>query len=185
MKINEKGFWMNDTQEGHANDETLSVALISLFDVLGVRSILDLGCGPGFYLSKFKTAGYVCDGFDGNPNTPKLTNGLASVLDLSIPCDLGKKYDCVISLEVGEHLPKKYESVFIDNITKHAKEWLILSWAIPGQTGDGHVNCQTNEYVAREIIKKGFDRLMEFEKNLRDSAKFFWFKNTIMVFKRV
>jgi SAM-dependent methyltransferase len=184
MKINENGFWMNDTTEGHANDDNLRAALLELFEKLKIESVLDLGCGPGFYLAGFKNAGYVCDGFDGNPYTEQLTNGLAKVADLSKVFRLGKEYDCVLSLEVGEHIPKIYEQTFVDNVVSHSKKYVILSWAIPGQTGDGHVNCQTNEYVSEEMRIKGFTRLFAFEKDLRVAAKFFWFKNTLMVFKR-
>lgn len=185
MKINENGFWMNETAEGHANDEGLRSMLINLFAELGIKSVLDLGCGPGFYLAGFKEAGYICDGFDGNPHTEQLTKGLAKVADLSKALVLDNQYDCVLSLEVGEHIPKDYTQIFLENVTSHTNKYVILSWAVPGQNGDGHVNCQTNEYVSGEMLKKGFNRLTFFEKVLRDSAKFFWFKNTLMVFKRI
>jgi SAM-dependent methyltransferase len=184
MKINEKGFWMNETQEGHANDEGLSLALINLVEKLGVKSILDLGCGPGFYLSKFKAAGYICDGFDGNPYTEQLTQGLAKVADLSKEFFLNIEYDCVLSLEVGEHIPKVYEQAFIDNVCRHANKYVILSWAVPGQHGDGHVNCQTNEYIASVLLSRGFKRITTHEEELRKKSNFPWFKNTLMVYTR-
>ncbi len=39
------------------------------------------------------------------------------------------KYDWIISLEVAEHIPAQFESIYIDNLVKHAKEGIILSWA--------------------------------------------------------
>lgn len=184
MKINEKGFWMNDTQEGHANDNGLSLALIDFFEKLNLSSMVDLGCGPGFYLSKFKAAGYVCDGFDGNPYTEQLTQGLAKVADLSEKLFLNTTYDCVLSLEVGEHIPEDCEQIFIDNICRHSNKYVILSWAVPGQNGDGHVNCRSNDYIETSFKTRGFSRLFDYERALRASAEHHWFKNTLMVFSK-
>jgi hypothetical protein len=65
--------------------------------------------------------------------------------------------DLVISIEVGEHIPKEFEQVFIDNICSHTNSKLILSWAIVGQGGDGHVNCQNNDYIIAKLKEKGFE----------------------------
>jgi tryptophanyl-tRNA synthetase len=51
------------------------------------------------------------------------------------------QYDWIISLEVAEHIPEKYEAVYLDNIFRHAKEGIILSWAVPGQIGLSLVVC--------------------------------------------
>ena len=41
----------------------------------------------------------------------------------------------VMSLEVGEHIPADYEAIFLDNLARHAKEGVLLSWARPNQGG--------------------------------------------------
>lgn len=49
--------------------------------------------------------------------------------DLSQPMHLGKKYEWVMSLEVAEHVPKKYEANFVENLIRHAckgQHWLEL-----------------------------------------------------------
>jgi len=46
----------------------------------------------------------------------------------------------ILSLEVAEHIPAQFESIYIDNLVKHAKEDIILSWAKLGQSGHSHVN---------------------------------------------
>ena len=58
-------------------------------------------------LSRFTSKRYDIDGYDGNPYAP------CNLVDLSEPVILDKKYDWIISFEVGEHIPKKYEDVFI------------------------------------------------------------------------
>jgi hypothetical protein len=184
MKINKRGFWENETIVGHYNDNTLLKEIKNILIENKIKSIVDFGCGPGFYLKNIKDIVDYFEGYDGNPNTPLLTDGLCSVLDLSKDFDLNKKFDCVLSLEVGEHIPKDFESIFLDNITKHSSNLVILSWAIVGQGGDGHVNCQNNDYIISEMYKRGFSYDEDLSKNVRSKNVVFWFKNTFMVFKK-
>ena len=61
---------------------------------------------------------------------------------------------------------------------------VILSWALPGQAGHGHVNCQPNEWVISKMDALGYDYDAERAKAGRDVAQLPWFKNTFMVFHR-
>ena len=88
------------------------------------------------------------------------------------------------SLEVGEHLPKKYEETFFENLAKTSKEGIILSWAIPGQGGDGHFNEQPNAYVKEKMTNLGFTNNLKLEEAFRSASTLTWFQNTIMVFER-
>ena len=92
--------------------------------------------------------------------------------------------DYVLCLEVGEHVPQDFESILIDNIDRHNSKGVILSWAIIGQGGDGHVNCKNNEYIKNIFLNLGYENDIREEKYLRQNSLFDWFKNTIMVFKR-
>ena len=47
-------------------------------------------------------------------------------MDLTIPQFGIRQYDWIISLEVAEHIPKKYEAVYLDNILRHATKRIIL-----------------------------------------------------------
>ena len=98
--------------------------------------------------------------------------------------NLGKRWDWVMSLEVGEHIPKEYEQIFIDNIVKHACKGIILSWAVVGQGGHNHINCQNNDYVIQQMNSRGL-HLDQFNTTEgRKRIKYLgYFKNTLMVFK--
>ena len=85
-----------------------------------------------------------------------MTNGLAQVLDLSKPFDLKIRYDCVISFEVGEHIPPQKEKIFIENLVKHSKKYIAISWAIPGQGGTGHFNEKSNQYIIKKFSEYDF-----------------------------
>ena len=182
MKINQNGYWENPTGEGHAYDCRLSQAILKLIKKHDFEYLLDLGCGMADYSKHFSRFGIQCDAYDGNPNTKELTGGIGQVLDLSKQIDLGCSYDVVLSLEVGEHIPATNEQKFIDNICNHATSMIILSWAVPGQAGDGHVNCQSNEYIIAEMNKRGFYLENVFTAKLRKSSSLWWFKNSLMVF---
>ena len=182
--INERGFWEDDGVHNHKYDLPLNEALIKYLRKQGVVSILDLGCGPGEYASKFIKENFYCECYDGNPNTPQISKNLCKVLDVSSPIDLGNQYDCVLSLEVGEHIPEQYESVFIDNIVRHSRNLIIISWATIWLGGYGHFNERANDYIENLFSRKRFYRDKEAETFLRNSPQWWWFKNTIMVFKK-
>ena len=91
-----------------------------------------------------------------------------------------------MSLEVGEHIPAEFEDVFISNITKHVKKTLIISWAVEGQGGDGHVNCKNNDYIIAQIEERGFKYNKKASTELRKAAtNASWFSYTLMVFNKV
>lgn len=184
FKIDEKGFWYCENEEGHCFDQLLCNELQSIFFENKINSIVDFGCGPGKYVKSFRNSNLDCIGYDGNPNTPKYTDGVCKVLDLSEDFDLNTKFDCVMSLEVGEHIPKQYEKTFIDNLSKHVSNYLIISWAVPGQGGDGHVNCQTNQYVIDEVCSRGFTLNYDLSNRIRNASSLSWFKNTLFVFEK-
>lgn len=184
--INKNGFWETNTEIGHVHDKSLCNSLINYLKEKNVKTLIDFGCGMADYVKSIINEKIICEAYDGNPNTEILTNGIGKVLDLSKEFNLNKKVDCVLSLEVGEHIPKEYEQIFINNLCNHSNDLIILSWAIIGQSGDGHVNCQNNDYVISELKKRGFSYELDSSIKLRNSisnAK--WFKNTIMIFKKV
>jgi SAM-dependent methyltransferase len=182
MDIHEKGYWLTkDVTNTHDCDMPLCDEIIRLFGK--VKSVIDIGCGNGGYTKRFLENKINCTGYDGSPLTPEITNGLCKVQDFSEPVDLGV-FDLVLSLEVGEHIPVNYEQIFIDNLVKAAKKYIILSWGVEGQGGIGHVNCRNNDYVISQLSKRGFEFDKKASGSLRNKSTFPWFKNTVMVFGR-
>ncbi len=181
MKIKDTGAWEGlDAVKEHGTDWPLAYAIANFCQESNF-TVTDLGCGTGDYMRTCINAGVSIKGYDGNPDTETLTNGLGQVLDLANPITLATT-DCVISLEVGEHIPATFEHIFIQNVCKTATKYIILSWAIPGQGGCGHVNCQSNEYIISQIEKYNFSYDEEITQILKRCSTFAWFKNTIMCF---
>lgn len=189
MKINERGYWENPTAEGHAHDEGLAKALVNFFRKEDAKTILDVGCGDGYYLLILDDAGFDVRGVDGNPHTPSFTKNLGLVGDLTKQIYLGK-YDWVLCLEVGEHIPEEYENTFLGNLHSHNTKGIILSWAIRGQGGDGHINCLDNIDVIAKLDKYGYLYSADETAKLRGKCAEYpkdgwWFRNTLMVFHKV
>ena len=180
--ISENGSWLIDDENTseHCFDQSLCNSIIEFISEKKFSSLYDLGCGLGGYVFQIKKNGFKIDGYDGNPHTDKLTYGLCKVLDLSKPQSLELR-DCTISLEVGEHIPKEFEQVFINNLCKSSKN-IILSWAVEGQNGYGHVNCRNNDYVINQIESRGYRYDDVVSKKLREKSNLSWFKNTLMDF---
>jgi len=171
--MTESGAWTTTEEwQTHVFDEPLSRFIATLFD----GDFVDIGCGNGSYVRYLEAKGHDCIGYDGSPMTDY------RIADFSIPQDVGT-YDNVLCLEVGEHIPEQYEQIFLNNVCLASKKYVILSWAIPGQGGTGHVNCRENYYIIGGMQKRGF--LIDPVKTeiLRYEASISWFKNTILIFR--
>lgn len=185
FSINLKGFWESDSDYAHVYDGLLSGALITYLKDNDIKSVYDFGCGMGDYAKDMINNGIICKAYDGNPFTKELTNGIGEVLDLSIPVQL-EKFDCVLSFEVGEHIPAEYETVFINNLVNNTKSKIILSWAVEGQGGTGHVNCRNNDYIINIFKNKNFSYDQQASMYLRNHVSNApWFRNTIMIFNKL
>ena len=182
-EISSRGYWIGSDTTWHATDQLLAESIAQFLKQEDAKSVVDFGCGTGDYVRFFLREGFASEGYDGNPQTPLITRGLCHVIDLSTPFDLEKKFDWVVSLEVGEHLPHQFESVFIDNLRRHAIKGIILSWAEKGQGGTGHFNEQNNDYIKSIFSKFGYKNDIAAENEMRKHAECPWFKNTIMVFR--
>ena len=186
ININEHGFWDGEfAVDHHAYDESLSNAIVNFLKNENVKNIVDLGCGLAKYVKNFIENGIDATGYDGNPKTPELTNNLAHVKDLAVPFTFETPYEWIMSIEVGEHLPPQYEDVYIQNLHNNNTKGIIMSWALEGQGGLGHFNEHSNEYIKQKIMDLGYINDFDAEHFLRESSTLWWFKDTIMVFRKI
>lgn len=182
--IKDTGAWSIKNMNEHVFDDKLAFFILSFFKKKGLKDCIDLGCGPGEYVKYFIKNGISSiRGYDGNINTPFLSDGLCEVQDLTEDFNVGTS-DLVLCLEVGEHVPEKYEDILIENITKHVNKYLIISWGIPGQGGYGHVNCRDNIYIINKMKERGLKHVKKYTNLLRKHSSTTWFNNTLMMFKK-
>jgi len=182
----ETGIWSLDTaKRRHRYDEKLAEYLGTMCGSLS--SIADIGCGRGDYCKYLKDMGIpTVHGYEGTIGIKEISAyGDIMTVDLTKERWVGIDYDLVLCLEVGEHIPHQHEQCFIDNLCRYANKDLILSWAVPGQGGAGHINELSNEYIIGELAKRGFEFNKDVSDKLREASSRKWFKNTLMKFEKV
>jgi cyclopropane fatty-acyl-phospholipid synthase-like methyltransferase len=185
MKAHERGYWLvGKGSRDHRFDTLLSKSIINYLKVNMIKSAIDLGCGEGHYVNDLNNNGINCLGYDGNPNTTSITNNRCQIMDLSKPQVFEQKSEFTISLEVAEHIPKQFEDIYIQNVHNSNTKGIILTWAIPGQGGHGHVNEQPNEYALNKFLSLGYKYNTTDSNILRNNAELWWFKKTIMVLEK-
>ena len=170
-------------------------------------TVVDLGCGFGQYGKHWKFVGTVPSkltwhGFDGSENIEKATDNEVTFFDLSELRALPLKAPLPaehyrMSIEVAEHLPQDMEGYFIFHLFGSGGPMptaVVFSWAVVGQGGHGHVNCQNYEYVQCLVEKVvGYDLDTSTGAALRDvieqptptsGSPTWWLRNTVFVLRR-
>mmetsp|Transcript_1728 Transcript_1728/g.3791 ORF Transcript_1728/g.3791 Transcript_1728/m.3791 type:complete len:339 (-) Transcript_1728:4749-5765(-) len=161
--------------------------LIFEFSRENTTSVNDFGAGIAQYKAAITSALPHIEyrAYDGAGNGEEYTSGMMQYADLTIPLDLPVA-DWVISLEVGEHIPSKYEGMLLRNIHRHNSKGVILSWAVLGQKGHSHINDHSNEYIVRTFVGMGYIHDIELSNRLRNGTdNYMWFTKSIMVFRKV
>ena len=122
-----------------------------VLDRIKVKSVVDVGCGTGSWLTTFMERG-VTDvvGLDG-PWVP--ISDLEVSPEKFVAVDftrldtlrLNRRFDLVVCLEVAEHLGPEHAAEFIDRLVAMGS-CILFSAAVPRQGGVGHFNEQWPSY---------------------------------------
>jgi SAM-dependent methyltransferase len=122
-------------------------------------SVLDVGCGVGTWLTVAGERGILdflgVDGAYVNPQMLKIPRERFLPHDLQKPLELNRRFDLVMSLEVGEHLPESAAQTFVDSLVRHGPV-VLFSAAVPGQGGTAHINEQWPRYWAERFHGRGY-----------------------------
>ena len=163
----------------HQHSNRLMEAVIKLFNKEKV--VLDFGCGHNFYVSVLRHLGYSAIGFDMVDMGSKYFIQKDITKEFRFPVTAVSN---IISLEVGEHIPAELADIYLDNITAYKGD-IIMSWAVEGQAGIGHINCRNNDWVIEQMNKRGYNLDKDKTDFLRKaviSCHCNWFLNTLMYF---
>ena len=144
-----------------------------LFQVLSRKfnpqRILDVGCATGLYLRPFYKAGYDVLGWEINAGAlalSELPKGVIQLQDITKYAGTGMRFDLVLCLETFEHIEESKAKAGITNLCKQSNR-ILFSAAIPGQSGEGHINCQKKEYWEVMFREQGFERRKMIEDELK------------------
>jgi SAM-dependent methyltransferase len=120
-----------------------------ILELVQPKSVVDIGCGDGAWLSVFQQAGvddiFGADGDYVDRETLLIPGDRFKAIDLSSSFALDRKFDLAVSLEVAEHLPPASARGFIASLVRLAP-LVLFSAAIPLQGGAHHVNEQWPDY---------------------------------------
>jgi cyclopropane fatty-acyl-phospholipid synthase-like methyltransferase len=164
-----------------------------LYNFIKPRSVLDLGCGIGSYLEGFFNAG--CRdlmGIELNYNFAKkyiveIISPFIKQGDITKDLNLNRKFDCVISFEVREHVDPNGTQSFIDNLSNYSQKYIIFTAAPPGQRGTGHINLMDKNKWIQLVVDRGFlyqeDLVKEFKNEWIKFGTERYILSNLMVFK--
>ena len=139
--------------------KSADVILPLLLTIIRPQSILDVGCGTGTWLATAAAHG-ISDvmGVDGGwvkSEDLKISVDRFLPVDLSMPFNLNRRFDLVMSLEVAEHLPEAASRTFVESLSRHA-DVMLFSAAAPNQGGTTHLNEQWPSYWIERFADLGF-----------------------------
>lgn len=129
-----------DNPFGNRNGAVTSAGEIVpiIMDLINPKSVVDVGCGTGEFLSVFKAHNVnKIVGIDGSwIDTKDLCIPEESFLnkDLEQPVQLNEKFDMAMSVEVAEHLNHESSRTFVKTLTGLAPV-VMFSAAVPYQGG--------------------------------------------------
>jgi hypothetical protein len=170
--------------------------ILTLIDNEKVASVNNFGAGVGQYkeailhqgngqhiLPDQKHPKVEWKAYDGAGNVFDYTKGFVNYFNLTVPLELPKD-DWVVALEVGEHVPNKYEGKLNCNLHHHNCKGIILSWAVLGQDGHLHINNHLNDYVISLFKELGNIKDLNLKAKLRNPDGYHgWFVASTMAFQ--
>ena len=111
-----------------------------------IKSVADIGCGKGYAARYFDQRGLYAIGVEGDKET--IRNAVFRRIiknDYTKSSAFGdEQFDLIWSCEFVEHVEEQYIDNFLNDFRKG--KYIAMTHAIPGQSGDHHVNCQLAQY---------------------------------------
>lgn len=155
------------------------------------KSVVDVGCGGGFYAREFVKLSVEILGIDGS--LAALRNSVIDahkfmLQDVTKRFVLPKRYDCALCFEVGEHVSTASSETLVSNLIR-VSDLIFFAAAQKGQGGHDHINEQSADFWIKLFNSQGYDFLekdtLKFKKHLKDHQAIFWLTDNILVFRRV
>lgn len=127
-----------------------------VYEMAKPRTVIDVGCGEGWWAREFAKMGCDVTGFDESA-TDRLEDGVRfqkKNLAVSFVAQRDGRFDLAVSLEVAEHLEPARGPSLVEDLCRLAPV-VLFSAAIPGQGGHGHLNERWPGYWADLFFEHG------------------------------
>jgi hypothetical protein len=173
---------------GPESERSAKVVVPLVCEIIAPVSVIDVGCGAGFWLAEFARRG-VRDylGVDGAyvpAELLQIPSPRFLAHDLRQPIELRRRFDMAMSLEVAEHLPAEAADTFVQSLGT-LSDVVLFSAAVPGQGGTDHINEQWPAYWFQRFAKQGFlafDLLRPMIWN--DTNVSWWYRQNLILYSR-
>jgi len=155
---------------GHINKTHLDQGSLAFMQKnLNVKSMLDIGCGPGGMVKLANDLGISAHGIDGDfiVDRSDIDPNCITIHDYTTgPSNLDLKVDLIWSVEFVEHVEEQYQDNYMKDFQKG--NFVIMTFAPPGAPGYHHVNCQTDEYWKSIFSNYGFQYDANMTRHIRE-----------------
>lgn len=159
-------------------------AFLYLKEAFDIKSMLDIGCGPGWMIQFAQQHGVRAIGIDGDFTIKYPTDVKVLVHDFTKgPADMESyfiglvgpgadydysavSFDLAWSVEFLEHVEEQYIPNFMKAFQRSGR--VIVTAAPPGWNGHHHVNCQPQEYWVEKFKEYGFSYDDAISKKVRE-----------------
>ncbi|MCC7402328.1 MAG: methyltransferase domain-containing protein [Chitinophagaceae bacterium] len=187
--MKEKYHYTNEFYSGQEEGSYTSAQEILKYvnEVFHPNSVVDIGCGVGYWLKVWKEEFGITDifGVEGpyvSKSLLKIPEEFVLFKDLKQPFELNRKFDLAMSLEVAEHLPETSADDFVRSIT-HLSDVILFSAAIVGQEGTYHINEQLPEYWARKFENLGYTTVDYLRPKIWVNEKIeWWYRQNVLIY---
>jgi len=171
------------------HDEHSPIAIVPiLIKYFHPLSVVDVGCGPAYFLKVFKKMGVkTMKGIDGKwCDKNLLFQNIDEIefqeMDLEKLVILPQRYDMALCLEVAEHLQPASAENFIKVLTTYS-DVIVFSAAIPDQGGFNHLNEQWPSYWEKIFNKFQFQKCDILRPIIwNDTSIKFWYRQNMVVY---
>jgi SAM-dependent methyltransferase len=169
-------------------EDTARIITAYLFNTFHPASVLDLGCGTGAYLKHFEALGCQVVGVEGSSvGISRIHPAVLAVHhDLRRPLLINQQFDLVMSVEVAEHIPKKFSENVVQSLCRHARGLIVFTAAPPGTPGEDHINCRARSFWDALFERQGFvfdpDKTEDLVRHARQHDTAVWFQQWAYVY---
>lgn len=167
---------------GHAGKTHLFPVVVDhLLKTYDIKTMVDVGCGPGGMVELARKKGIETIGIDGDWTVER--NIEVIIHDFTTGPYEVEPRDLAWSVEFLEHVHEKYMDNYFSIFEKC--KYVLCTAALPGHEGHHHVNCQPHEYWVEKFANYGFtfdaeatETIKALPKNYRGSNKKNWIAGT-------
>lgn len=152
------------------------------------KTVAVFGCGRGNYVEILREVASLVIGVESDP-VQLATRQPSEMLnyrlaDLTEPLWIGRCFDFVLCLELGQHVSPDRSPILIENLDRHAKEGIILSWQQVESVDPPSINAVLNEEIEARFAALGYVTDDARRDNLREGASLACYRGSLMALSR-